>query len=226
VADSLVGSLSDGTGIGSFTYNGNASATVAVDGTVVRTGTEFVGVSGSFSGSYDGKTGDLGLSGSFSGSYEGDGSNLTNISTVASASTAISASTAASASYNTLVGFRETLSGMIESPSITHPGSFYTLIRSGSIARKILSSSVAIVQGVATASFAIGPSGSEVALGGGISFLSASAEDLEAGLTGSNNDYHLTHASANTFTDDTLSLHITGSADITNLDWTLVMERI
>ena len=216
VADSVVGSLSDGTGIGSFTYNGNASATVAVDGTVVRTGTEFTGVSGSFSGSYDGKTGDLGLSGSFSGSFAGNGSNLTNIP---SSSTAISASTAASASYNTLMGFRETISGMIESPSITHPGSFYTLIRSGSIARKIISSSMSLVTGAVTASFAIGPSGSQVNLGGGLHIISAS---VETGPLVEN----LFHASASTFTDETLSLHITGSESVTDLDWTLVMERI
>ena len=216
VADSLNGSLSDGTGIGSFTYNGNASATVAVDGTVVRTGTEFTGVSGSFSGSYSGHTSAQGLSGSFSGSYEGDGSNLTNIP---SSSTAISASTAASASYNTLMGFRETISGMIESPSITHPGSFYTLIRSGSIARKIISSSMSLVTGAVTASFAIGPSGSQVNLGGGLHIISAS---VETGPLVEN----LFHASASTFTDETLSLHITGSESVTDLDWTLVMERI
>jgi len=216
VADSVVGSLSDGTGIGSFTYNGNASATVAVDGTVVRTGTEFTGVSGSFSGSYEGHTSTQGLSGSFSGSFAGNGSNLTNIP---SSSTAISASTAASASYNTLMGFRETISGMIESPSITHPGSFYTLIRSGSIARKIISSSMSLVTGAVTASFAIGPSGSQVNLGGGLHIISAS---VETGPLVEN----LFHASASTFTDETLSLHITGSEAITDLDWTLVMERI
>ena len=212
VADSVAGTLSDGTGIGTFTYNGNASATVAVDGTVVRTGTEFTGVSGSFSGSYDGKTGDLGLSGSFSGSFAGNGSNLTNIP---SSSTAISASTAASASYNTLMGFRETFSGMIEAPSITHPGSFYTLIRSGSIARKILSSSIHVVSGSLTASFAIGVSGSHTTLGGGSHLLNGRD-------TGSN----LYHGSANTFTNEALTLHITGSEAITDFDWTLLMERI
>ena len=117
------------------------------------------------------------------------------------------------------MGFRETISGMIESPSITHPGSFYTLIRSGSIARKIISSSMSLVTGAVTASFAIGPSGSQVNLGGGLHIISAS---VETGPLVEN----LFHASASTFTDETLSLHITGSESVTDLDWTLVMERI
>ena len=74
-----------------------------------------------------------------------------------------------------------------------------------------------MVTGSLTASFAIGPSGSHTTLGGGSHLLRGAA-------TGSN----LYHGSANTFTNEALTLHITGSGAeaISDFDWTLVMERI
>ena len=217
VADSTVGTLSDGTGISTFTFNGNAGATVAVDGTVVRTGTEFTGVSGSFSGSYDGHTGTLGLSGSFSGSYEGNGSKITDVVSSSFADTSISSSYAGtsqttniaiSASSNTLIGYKETISGQIESPTM---GKSYILVRSGSVSREIKSSTMHIDSGDVTGSFKI----NTTTLGGGAHYMSGSDQ-----LTS------VTHLSASTFTDETLTLLVTGSADIDDLDWTLVLERV